>query len=89
MSVRKTDQKWAWSGCGDNAVYGYKKSRQFLEALFRRKADVKTLIMLHNNEVGRLVSLSVVRRAPQLVAALLIAGVRWQGTLHHPLQLRP
>ncbi|KAF0309656.1 Protein Wnt-4 [Amphibalanus amphitrite] len=54
VSVRKTDHRWSWSGCGDNAVYGYKKSRQFLEALFRRKADVKTLIMLHNNEVGRL-----------------------------------
>ena len=59
MSVRKPnpDHNWAWSGCGDNALYGYKKSRQFLEALFRRKADVKTLIMLHNNEVGRQVSI--------------------------------
>ncbi|KAF0308863.1 Protein Wnt-6 [Amphibalanus amphitrite] len=45
---------WTWGGCSDNVHYGYRKARQFMEALFRRRADVKTLVMLHNNDVGRL-----------------------------------
>ncbi|XP_025086682.1 protein Wnt-6-like [Pomacea canaliculata] len=51
-----TDGEWEWGGCGDNVEFGYQKSREFMDARRRKKrgrADVTTLIQLHNNEAGR------------------------------------
>ncbi|XP_032871452.1 protein Wnt-6 [Amblyraja radiata] len=46
---------WQWGGCGDDAEFGYAKSRQFMDARKRKgQSDIKSLIDLHNNEAGRL-----------------------------------
>ena len=50
------DGDWEWGGCADNVQHGYKKSREFMDARYRKRGDLKTQVMLHNNEVGRLVS---------------------------------
>lgn len=49
------DGNWEWGGCADNVQHGYKKSREFMDARYRRRSDLKTQVMLHNNEAGRLV----------------------------------
>lgn len=48
---------WEWGGCGDNVNYGVRKSREWMDALYRKRSDIKTLVMLHNNDAGRLVSM--------------------------------
>lgn len=50
---------WKWGGCGDNVNFGYKKSKHFLDARFRRRSDIKTMVKLHNNDAGRLVRIFV------------------------------
>ncbi|KAG8239069.1 hypothetical protein J437_LFUL018894 [Ladona fulva] len=45
---------WEWGGCGDNVNFGYRKSKEFMDAPYRRRRDIKTLVMLHNNDAGRL-----------------------------------
>lgn len=52
-----TDGEWEWGGCGDNVEYGYKKSKEFMDARKKkRRGDLTTRIQLHNNDAGRLVS---------------------------------
>ncbi|KAK6619022.1 hypothetical protein RUM44_003404 [Polyplax serrata] len=48
--------EWEWGGCGDNISFGNKKSKAFMNFPNRkkRKSDMKTLMRLHNNGVGRL-----------------------------------
>ncbi|XP_046441680.1 protein Wnt-6-like [Daphnia pulex] len=48
------DGDWEWGGCADNVQHGYKKSREFMDAKYRKRSDLKTQVMLHNNEAGRL-----------------------------------
>src|SRR5690348_13119487 len=48
--------EYDWRGCSDNVEYGYRKSREFMDERFRKRSDVKTLILGHNYEAGRLVS---------------------------------
>lgn len=50
------DGDWEWGGCGDNVNFGIRKSRDFLDARYKRKSDLKTLVKLHNHNAGRLVS---------------------------------
>lgn len=50
------DGDWKWGGCADNVQHGYKKSREFMDAKYRKRSDLKTQVMLHNNEAGRLVN---------------------------------
>jgi len=53
-----TNTEWEWGGCGDNINYGVRKSREWMDAPFRKRSDmsdIKTLVMLHNNDAGRLV----------------------------------
>ncbi|PNF39862.1 hypothetical protein B7P43_G01971 [Cryptotermes secundus] len=48
------DGDWVWGGCGDNVNFGYRKSKDFMDAPYRRRSDIKTLVKLHNNNAGRL-----------------------------------
>ncbi|CAH1788770.1 unnamed protein product [Owenia fusiformis] len=49
------DDKWVWGGCGDNVKFGYIKSAEFMDARPKKKrVDLRTLILQHNNEAGRL-----------------------------------
>lgn len=50
-----TDGDWVWGGCNDNVDFGYRKSKDFMDARKRkRRGDLTTRIQLHNNEAGRL-----------------------------------
>lgn len=51
-----TEGDWEWGGCGDNVNFGFKKSRDFMDAPYRKRSDIKTLVKLHNNDAGRLVN---------------------------------
>lgn len=51
---------WLWGGCGDNLNYGYRFSREFVDAREREKSFSKgsaesgrQQMNLHNNEAGR------------------------------------
>lgn len=50
------DGEWEWGGCGDNVNFGYRKSKDFMDARYRKRSDIKTLVKIHNNDAGRLVS---------------------------------
>jgi len=53
---------WKWGGCSDNVRYGLWFSESFVDAADRDRQrrdglrDVRALMNLHNNEVGRKVS---------------------------------
>lgn len=51
---------WLWGGCGDNLNYGYRFSREFVDAREREKSypkgsydSARLQMNLHNNEAGR------------------------------------
>lgn len=51
---------WLWGGCGDNLNYGYRFSKEFVDAREREKSypkgsyeSARQLMNLHNNEAGR------------------------------------
>lgn len=51
--------EWKWSGCDDNVGFGYRIARDFMDWRYLRgpgSQDIRSIVMLHNNEVGRLVS---------------------------------
>lgn len=48
---------WKWGGCGDNVMFGFRKSKDFLDSRYKRLSDIRTLVKLHNNNAGRLVKL--------------------------------
>ena len=54
--VAPGEGEWQWGGCGDNINYGFRRSKDFMDARYRRKSDMKTLVKLHNYNAGRLVS---------------------------------
>lgn len=52
--------EWKWSGCDDNVGFGYRIARDFMDWRYLRgrgSQDIRSIVMLHNNEVGRLVSI--------------------------------
>ncbi|GFO37630.1 protein wnt [Plakobranchus ocellatus] len=49
---RPSGEDWEWSGCSDNAKFGHKFSRKFVDVLEKGR-DFRYMINLHNNEVGR------------------------------------
>ncbi|GFX17126.1 protein Wnt-16 [Trichonephila clavipes] len=53
---QSTAEGWKWGGCSDNVRYGMMFARQFVDAPERadRKRSLRTLMNLHNNNVGRL-----------------------------------
>lgn len=51
---------WLWGGCGDNLMYGYRFSKEFVDAREREKSypkgtydSARQSMNLHNNEAGR------------------------------------
>ena len=46
---------WEWGGCSDNAQFGHKFARDFIDAAERGR-DLRCMMNLHNNEAGRVVS---------------------------------
>lgn len=48
--------RWKWGGCSHNMDFGIQFSKSFLDADEKNSADIQSLIKLHNNEAGRLVS---------------------------------
>ncbi|XP_066595354.1 protein Wnt-6-like isoform X2 [Prorops nasuta] len=51
----RNEDEWEWGGCGDNVNFGSRKSREWMDAPYRRRvSDAKTLVKLHNNNAGRL-----------------------------------
>lgn len=57
------DQKWEWGGCGDDVQFGYRISRDFMDARRKKKRqDIRSLIHLHNNEAGRLAVVNYMRK---------------------------
>lgn len=63
---------WQWGGCGDNVMFGFRKSKEFLDARYRKRSDIRTLVKLHNNNAGRLVSL-----CPPLSISLSLPIIIW------------
>lgn len=49
------DQGWKWGGCSADISYGLGFSKVFIDAR-EVKQNARTLMNLHNNEVGRKVS---------------------------------
>lgn len=49
------ESDFKWGGCGENIEFGIKKSKVFLESIYKR-SDMTTLVKLHNYMAGRLVS---------------------------------
>jgi len=49
------DGLWEWGGCSDDVEFGYNKSKQFTD-IKKERYDIKALLLVHNNEAGRLVS---------------------------------
>ncbi|CAG5128214.1 unnamed protein product, partial [Candidula unifasciata] len=57
------DGEWEWGGCGDNVEYGYRKSKDFMDARKRKRlGDFTTKIQLHNNEAGRVAVKNYMRK---------------------------
>jgi len=46
--------EWQWGGCSDNAEFGQKFSRDFIDATENAR-DLRCAVNIHNNEAGRLV----------------------------------
>lgn len=68
-----TEGDWEWGGCGDNVKFGFKKSRDFMDAPYRKRSDIKTLVKLHNNNAGRLVGGHTTVIYPRITAISLSA----------------
>lgn len=47
---------WEWGGCSDNIGFGFKFSREFVDA-GERGRSLREKMNLHNNEAGRVVSI--------------------------------
>lgn len=47
---------WEWGGCSDNIGFGFKFSREFVDA-GERGRSLREKMNLHNNEAGRFVSI--------------------------------
>ncbi|RUS70048.1 hypothetical protein EGW08_022190, partial [Elysia chlorotica] len=59
----RSDGEWEWGGCGDDVDYGYRKSREFMDARKRkRRGDFTTKLQLHNNKAGRVAVRDYMRR---------------------------
>lgn len=55
-NIKFPEGEWEWGGCSDNVNFGFRHSRVFLDSRYRRRSDLRTMVKLHNNRAGRLVS---------------------------------
>ena len=66
---------WKWGGCSDNVLYGLWFSESFVDApdrdLQRQRGDVRALMNLHNNEVGRKVRASKLSLTHNFISSLM------------------
>lgn len=65
VSPRSEDDGWKWGGCSDNIEFGLRYAEKFTDVAemarqnsneslkFDKKKELKSLVNLHNNEVGR------------------------------------
>ncbi|CAG2181360.1 unnamed protein product, partial [Oppiella nova] len=53
-SILCSKSDFDWRGCTENINFGYKKAKEFMNGGFRRRNDIKKLVLLHNYEAGRL-----------------------------------
>lgn len=52
---------WHWRGCDDNVRFGYRVAKDFVDGRYlvaRATRDIKSQVLLWNNEAGRRVSLT-------------------------------
>ena len=63
---QQTAEGWKWGGCSDNIDYGTWFARTFVDAPERIKhttsKDIRSLMNLHNNEVGRKVNVVLINK---------------------------
>nr|XP_006631821.1 PREDICTED: protein Wnt-8a-like [Lepisosteus oculatus] len=52
---------WVWGGCSDNAEFGERISKQFVDAL-ETGQDSRAAVNLHNNQAGRLAVRATMKR---------------------------
>lgn len=69
------DQGWKWGGCSADISYGLGFSKVFIDAR-EVKQNARTLMNLHNNEVGRKVSDLEQDAAPTLMSLRFLQGCR-------------
>lgn len=57
---KELPRDWLWGGCGDNLNYGYRFSKEFVDAREREKTypkgsyeNARLMMNIHNNEAGR------------------------------------
>lgn len=65
LNGQETSQGWQWGGCSDDVEYGALFAHDFLDARETEELDInkteteiaRALVHIHNNAVGRMVSL--------------------------------
>ena len=69
-NLRQPEGKdWEWGGCSDNANFGKKFSRKFVDVIEKGR-DFRYMMNLHNNEAGRRVGIFV----KVLISSRIISG---------------
>ena len=59
--ARVPEGEWHWTGCDDNVGFGFRIARDFIDWKYlqgRESQDIRSIVMLWNNEAGRRVSKS-------------------------------
>lgn len=54
-SKMRKKYRWKWGGCSHNIIFGIEFSRIFMDSK-EKAGDIKSVINLHNNHAGRMVS---------------------------------
>lgn len=58
----KGNGDWQWGGCSDNIWFGENKTKSFIDSLESPEQNARSAVNLHNNEVGRKVVRSNLKR---------------------------
>nr|BAV17673.1 Wnt1 protein [Patiria pectinifera] len=58
---RPSEEDWEWGGCSDNIAFGHRFSQKFVDA-DEKGRDLRFMMNMHNNEVGRLTVSSDMRQ---------------------------
>ena len=74
---------WQWGGCSDDIKFGEKETRLFIDKL-EKGNDARTAFNLHNNEVGRKVSLheGYLKTVSRLINNRRKSNSEWYNALH-------